>query len=64
MGSRVLRHEWKSSKTRLSDPAESEPPWYQQTLYPLPGVSSGSDLSKALVLTLPAPLTSCVTFGK
>ena len=23
-----------------------------------------SDLSKALVLTLPAPLSSCVTFGK
>ena len=51
------------AKTRLSDPAESEPLWHQQTCR-LPDASSGSDLSQALVLTLPAPLTSCVTFGK
>ena len=51
-------------KTRLNDPTESEPPQYQQTLYRLLDVGSSSDLSKALVLTLPAPLTSCVTFGK
>lgn len=52
VGSRVLRHEWKSWETRLNDPTESEPPRYQQTLYRLLD-GFQLDLSKALVLTLP-----------